>query len=114
MKNVFPTPYHFQGLITELEKGLGSIIRRHDPGGGGGDTGDAIDAMASILTPNDETQYWADVANSSRKKEEREKASAFWNTLEPVANEFNNLNTMQMQGKLVGIFFFVKSTCIRV
>ena len=88
-------------MITELEKGLGSIIRRHDPsGGGGGDSGDdAIDAMASILTPMDETQYWADVANSSKKREEREKASAFWNTLEPVANEFNNLNTMQMAGE---------------
>jgi hypothetical protein len=91
-----------------LEKGLGSILRRKDPGnhkggsGGGGDgaDGDAFDALASILTPSDETQYWADVANTSKKKEEREKAGAFWNTLEPVAEEFNKIATMQLQGEV--------------
>ncbi len=90
-------------MITELEKGLGSVIRRRDPntqsGGGGGDAGDAFDAMASILTPMDETQYWADVANTAKKKDQREKASAFWNTMEPVANDFNKIGTMQLQGK---------------
>ena len=61
-----------QGLITELEKGLGSILRRQDPTNyKEGDSGDIIDSLALILTPFDETQYWADLANSSKKKEER-------------------------------------------
>ena len=59
---------------------------------------DAFDALASILTPIDETQYWADVSNAAKKKEERDKAGAFWNTLEPVAEEFQKISTMQLPG----------------
>jgi len=95
-------------LITELEKGLGSLVRRRDPsttassseGKGGGDD----DALAAILTPSDETQYWADVANTAKKKEERERASAFWTALEPVAKEFNNMEAMQLPGGEVGSY----------
>ena len=87
-----------QGLITELEKGLASILRRQDPSNykEDGDAGDAFDALASILTPFDETQYWADTANSARKREERERASAFWDTLEPMAKDFDNIESMQL------------------
>ena len=61
-----------QGLITELEKGLGSILRRRDPTTTmEGDSGDNLDSLALILTPSDETHYWADMANSSKKREER-------------------------------------------
>ena len=61
-----------QGLITELEKGLGSILRRRDPGNyKDSDSGDMFDSLSLILTPFDETQYWADIANSSKKREER-------------------------------------------
>ena len=89
--------------MTDLEKGLGSIVRRTDPGNyksGGDDSEDAFDALSSILTPNDETQYWADVANSSTKKDERKKASEFWHVLEPMAEEFNKINSMQLNGKI--------------
>ena len=90
-----------QNLIAELQKGLGSILRRQNgdksqpPKAGSVD--DAFDAMASILTPNDETQYWADVANTANRRDLREMASCFWNTLEPVANEFNRIETLQLQ-----------------
>ena len=49
-----------QSLITELVKGLGSLMRRRDPKShkSEDDPGDVYDAMASILTPFDETQYW--------------------------------------------------------
>jgi hypothetical protein len=48
-------------LITELVKGLGSLMRRRDPKThkSDDDPGDVFDAMASILTPFDETQYWS-------------------------------------------------------
>ena len=93
--------WNLQSLITELEKGLGSIMRRKDPShhrSSSGGQEDAFDALASILTPIDETQYWADVSNAAKKKEERDKAGAFWNTLEPVAEEFQKISTMQLPG----------------
>ncbi len=91
-----------QALVTELEKGLGSVVRRS--GGGGGDSGgkddedssSSSDALSAILTPMDETQYWADVANSAKKREERERASAFWTALEPVAKEFSGLSNVAL------------------
>jgi len=86
-------------LITELEKGLGSLVRRRDPSaaegdaeGGGGDS----DALAAILTPSDETLYWADVANAAKKREDRDRAAAFWTALEPVAKDFNAMEAMQL------------------
>ena len=96
-----------QGLITELEKGLGSILRRKhgDSMQGGGDYNqrhstknidDAFDALASILTPTDETQYWADVANTASRRDLRDMASSFWNTLEPIAIDFNKIDTVQL------------------
>lgn len=90
-----------KGLITELEKGLGSVVRRTHASSSSTsavEAEDADDALATILTPADETQYWADVANSAKRRDEREKASAFWNTLEPMAKEFSNVATMQLQG----------------
>ncbi len=84
-------------------------MRRKDPGnhrsGSGGGTddsggGDAYDAIASILTPGDEAQYWADVANSAKKREEREKATSFYQTLEPISDEFTN-KAMQLAGHIV-------------
>ena len=54
-----------QGLITELEKGLGSIIRRS----AGESHSDSGSDFASILTPNDEAQYWADEANTGKRRQ---------------------------------------------
>ena len=78
-------------------------MRRKDPShhrSSSGGQEDDFDALASILTPIDETQYWADVANATKKKEERDKAGAFWNTLEPVAEEFQKISTMQLPGSI--------------
>ena len=74
-----------QRLITELEQvsckdcrfiddsqGLGSILRRQDPGNyKDTDAGDIFDSLSLILTPFDETQYWADMANSPKNRGER-------------------------------------------
>ena len=86
-----------QRLITELEKGLGSILRRQDPGNyKDSEAGDIYDSLSLILTPFDETQYWADIANSPKNRGERDKATAFWHTLEPMAKDFDNIETLQL------------------
>ena len=89
-----------QNLIGELQKGLGSIVRKK-LGEKGHQTGskaeDTFENTASILTPNDETQYWADVANTASRRDLREMASSFWNTLEPVSKDFSRIDTLQLQ-----------------
>ena len=64
-------------------QGLGSILRRQDPGNyKDTDAGDMYDrcpaslspslpSLALVLTPFDETQYWADIANSPKNRSER-------------------------------------------
>ncbi len=76
------------------------MLRRSDPSTHQGSKGSEADALASILTPNDESQFWADEANSAKRKDVRQRASAFWTALEPVANEFNKIETVQLSGKL--------------
>ena len=79
-----------QALITELEKGLGSLMRRsegHNSSSGG---------LSSILTPSDEAQFWADEANSNKKRDVRELAAAFYSALEPMKIEFEKLDSLQL------------------
>lgn len=81
-----------QGLITELEKGLGTLMRRSGDHTGGKST----DGFSSILTPNDEAQYWADEANTNKKRDKREMASAFYAALEPISTEFSKIDSLQL------------------
>ena len=78
-----------QSLITQLEKGLGTLVRRSGESGSSDDVG-----FSSILTPEDEAQYWADEANTNKKRDNREMASSFFAAIEPIALEFrtNDLN----------------------
>ncbi len=48
--------------------------------------------------------FRADLANSAKKKEVRDKAQAFWNALEPISDEFTKIDTVQMSGKEVLLF----------
>ncbi len=41
----------------------------------------------------------ADLANSAKKKDVRDRASAFWNALEPISDEFNKIETVQLAGR---------------
>ncbi len=81
-----------QGLITELEKGLGTLMRRSGQHAGGS----GQDGLSSILTPNDEAQFWADQANTNKKKDIRELAAAFYAALEPIAEEFAKIDTLAL------------------
>lgn len=67
-----------QSLLSELEAGLGSIVRKQDKktGKGGINTG-SEDVIGGILTPQDEFQFWADASISGYDLSERERASFF-------------------------------------
>ncbi|XP_022324921.2 cytoplasmic dynein 2 heavy chain 1-like isoform X2 [Crassostrea virginica] len=77
-----------QSLISELEAGLGTAIRKQDPSFKG--KGDNADNLGSILSPVDEFQYWGDMA----KRDER--AAQFVETFKPISKEFGGLDTMEM------------------
>ena len=66
-----------QSLLSELEAGLGSVVRKQDsslsPAAKPGDE----DNVGGILTPQDEFQYWSDASISGYDLSERERASFF-------------------------------------
>lgn len=41
-----------------------------------------------ILNVKDETQYWAEIANNPKNRDEKEMAQGFYNCLDPIAKEF--------------------------
>lgn len=66
-----------QSLLSELEAGLGSVVRKQDnnlsPAANLGDENN----VGGILTPRDEFQYWSDASISGYDLSERERASFF-------------------------------------
>ena len=64
---------------------------RPQTGGSSDDSG-----LSFILTPGDEAQFWADEANTNKKRDKREMASAFYAVLEPIVNEFGKIETLQL------------------
>ena len=45
----------------------------------------------------------ADLANTAKKKDVRDRASAFWNALEPISDEFNKIEAVQLAGAWVQV-----------
>ena len=93
-KNIDPKIQH---LLTELEAGLGSTLRRHGKVGvaqeksGSSSTGLQL---SGILTPSDEFQYWAEASMSSSKLTTRERAQFFQESFQPIVTEFANLDAL--------------------
>lgn len=65
-----------QSLLSELEAGLGSVVRKQDSSSRVANLGDE-DNVGGILTPQDEFQYWSDASLSGYDLSERERASFF-------------------------------------
>ena len=66
-----------QSLLSELEAGLGSVVRKQDNSTSrSANVGDE-DNVGGILTPQDEFQYWSDASVSGYDLSERERASFF-------------------------------------
>ena len=95
-KNINPKIQH---LLTELEAGLGSTLRRHGKVGvaqerslSGSSSGGL--QLSGILTPSDEFQYWAEESISSSKLSSRERAQFFQESFQPIVTEFANLDAL--------------------
>ena len=72
----------------------GTLMRRSGRPQTGGSSDDS--GLSFILTPRDEAQFWADEANTNKKRDKREMASAFYAVLEPIATEFGKIETLQL------------------
>jgi len=84
-----------QSLLSELEAGLGSIVRKEDPSAKR-HGGDDESSFAGILTPVDEFHYWSDATQSARKGDARERAECFRDFLHPISKEFSGLGSMTL------------------
>ncbi|GLH06947.1 Cytoplasmic dynein 2 heavy chain 1, partial [Gryllus bimaculatus] len=49
-----------------------------------------------IMSPVDESSYWASVANSTSRRDLRDRSTAFWNALEPLGKDFSTLNSLSL------------------
>ena len=65
-----------QTLLSELEAGLASVVRKQEFTGSGKSL-TSEENVGGILTPQDEFQYWADAAVSGYDLSERERATYF-------------------------------------
>ncbi|PSN45387.1 Cytoplasmic dynein 2 heavy chain 1 [Blattella germanica] len=81
-----------QGLITQLESGLRSVLQKGDPSSQ--QKSEHTGSLIEILSPEDEMQFWSNVANSDGRKDEKEKGTAFWYALEPLAKDFRSLDSL--------------------
>jgi dynein heavy chain 2 len=66
-----------QTLLSELEAGLATVVRKQQFTGSGKKSLASEENVAGILTPQDEFQYWADAAVSGYDLSERERATYF-------------------------------------
>ncbi|KAI1893942.1 hypothetical protein AGOR_G00128840 [Albula goreensis] len=84
-----------QSLLSDLEMGLGSVVRQSDPE----DTGKKSfkeDDVLGILTPSDEFQYWADLSKVGEKNSIRERAAHFSELFRPIEKDYNNLDSVAL------------------
>lgn len=96
-KNIDPKIQH---LLTELEAGLGSTLRRHGKVGVAQDKSGSNMQLSGILTPSDEFQYWAEASISSSKLTSRERAQFFEESFQPIVTEFANLDALSFSDVL--------------
>ncbi|KAM9801492.1 cytoplasmic dynein 2 heavy chain 1 [Neosynchiropus ocellatus] len=83
------------GLLTELEMGLGSVVRQC-----GTHTvtrkGQSEEDVLGILMPGDEFQYWAEISESAAKSSLRERAMHFVELFKPIQKEYCGLDGLSM------------------
>ncbi|CAL1541204.1 unnamed protein product [Lymnaea stagnalis] len=90
-KNIDPK---LQSLLSELEAGLGSAMRKCDPSfrGRSGEE----DNLGSILTPMDEFQYWQDLSRSSAGGDLKAAAESYTELFSPISKDYGGLDAMPL------------------
>ncbi|OWK62944.1 Cytoplasmic dynein 2 heavy chain 1 [Lonchura striata] len=83
-----------QKLLSELEAGLSTALRRSDCSYTG--TKFNEDDMRAILTPTDEFQFWRECAHHGNKGCSKERASYFRDLFEDIAKDYCNLDTLSL------------------
>ncbi|XP_071846316.1 cytoplasmic dynein 2 heavy chain 1-like isoform X2 [Apostichopus japonicus] len=86
-----------QSLLSELQAGLGSQLRKTNSSGKVAVNEDES-YYSGILTPVDEFYHWSEVAMATTKMESRERAELFRNFLEPVSRDFSSLDGLALSG----------------
>uniref|UniRef100_A0A8C1IPK5 Dynein cytoplasmic 2 heavy chain 1 n=1 Tax=Cyprinus carpio TaxID=7962 RepID=A0A8C1IPK5_CYPCA len=86
-----------QSLLTDLEVGLGSVLRHSHPK----DSGER-----SIMTPLDEFSFWADVGRSGQNSRERDRAAHFSELFTTIEKDYSNLDSFS----LVELLDLIEST----
>ncbi|XP_068004360.1 cytoplasmic dynein 2 heavy chain 1 [Melanerpes formicivorus] len=83
-----------QKLLSELEAGLSTVLRRSDPNYTG--TLSSEDDVRAILTPTDEFQFWIECAHHGSKWCSKERASYFKDLFEDIAKDYYNLDSLSL------------------
>uniref|UniRef100_A0A8C5YQN7 Cytoplasmic dynein 2 heavy chain 1 n=1 Tax=Marmota marmota marmota TaxID=9994 RepID=A0A8C5YQN7_MARMA len=81
-----------QNLLSELEAGLGVVLRRSDLS----KLKLKEDDTRGILTPSDEFQFWIEQAHRGNKQISKERANYFKELFESIAREFYNLDNLSL------------------
>uniref|UniRef100_A0A8B9E7P0 Cytoplasmic dynein 2 heavy chain 1 n=1 Tax=Anser cygnoides TaxID=8845 RepID=A0A8B9E7P0_ANSCY len=83
-----------QKLLSELETGLSTVLRRSDPNCMGEKFSE--DDVQAILTPTDEFQFWIECARRGTKLYSKERASHFKDLFEDIAKDYYNLDSLSL------------------
>uniref|UniRef100_A0A673TLY6 Dynein cytoplasmic 2 heavy chain 1 n=1 Tax=Suricata suricatta TaxID=37032 RepID=A0A673TLY6_SURSU len=83
-----------QNLLSELEAGLGVVLRRSDTNLS--KLKFKEDDTQGILTPSDEFQFWVEQAHRGNKQISRERAGYFKELFETIARDFYNLDSLSL------------------
>ncbi|KFP28061.1 Cytoplasmic dynein 2 heavy chain 1, partial [Colius striatus] len=83
-----------QKLLSELEAGLSSVLRRSDSKYIG--TKFNEDDVQAILTPADEFQFWTECAHHGSKWCSKERASHFKDLFEDIAKDYYSLDSLSL------------------
>ncbi|XP_041850617.1 cytoplasmic dynein 2 heavy chain 1 [Melanotaenia boesemani] len=85
------------GLLSELELGLGSVVRQcgAQPSA---KKGHREDDVLGILTPSDEFQFWADLSESAEMSSmrEKERATYFYEQFKLIQKEYGGIDSLTM------------------
>ncbi|XP_072546992.1 cytoplasmic dynein 2 heavy chain 1 isoform X2 [Salminus brasiliensis] len=84
-----------QSLLSELEAGLGSVLR-HTHLKDSGKRSLSEDDVVGIVTPSDEFQYWAELGHTAERSSERERAAHFSELFQPIVKDYSNLDSVSV------------------